>query len=85
MMALQLVDSTVEPTRRFWRRRWGFSDEVVSDPRPMKDILGSWPDWRPSEEERQPGYEKLRAARLKRDAARAAQQSETQKGGADVG
>ncbi len=47
MQALQLVDSTVEATRRHWRREfWGFSDEVANDPRPMREILGKWPDWR---------------------------------------
>lgn len=46
MQALQLVDSTVATTRRYWRKEfWKFSDEIADDPRPMKEILGEWPDW----------------------------------------
>lgn len=45
-MALQLVDSELATTRQFWRKQWGLSDEVCNDPRPMKEILGEWPDWR---------------------------------------
>jgi hypothetical protein len=47
MQALQLVDSELESTRRYWRKEiLGYSDEVAADPRPMKQVLGSWPDWR---------------------------------------
>lgn len=44
MQALQLVDSELATTRRYWRRDvWGFPDEVADDPRPMKEV---WPNWR---------------------------------------
>lgn len=47
MMALQLVDSALASTRYWWRRHWwGFSEEIATDPRPMREILGEWSDWR---------------------------------------
>jgi len=51
MMALQLVDSEIETTRRYWRKDvWKMPEHIVSDPRQMKEILGEWPDWRPGSE-----------------------------------
>jgi len=45
----QLVDSEIESTRVYWRKeKWGMSDEIANDPRPMKEIRGDWPDWRKS-------------------------------------
>lgn len=46
MQALQLADSELAATRRYWRKELGFSDAIADDPRPMKEILGDWPDWR---------------------------------------
>lgn len=46
MQSLQLVDSTVSTTRFYWRKEWGLTDEIAADPRPLKEILGTWPDWR---------------------------------------
>jgi hypothetical protein len=40
IMAVQLVDSQVETTRAFWRRRYfGATDSEAADPRPFKDVL----------------------------------------------
>ena len=36
---LQLVDSSVEATRVFWRTRAGASEEEALDPRPFSDVL----------------------------------------------
>jgi hypothetical protein len=47
MIAIQLADSEVPSTRHYWRKEfWGMPSEIARDPRPLKDILGKWPDWR---------------------------------------
>ena len=35
----QLVDSSIKSTREFWRRKLGCSEEVVNDPRPLREVL----------------------------------------------
>lgn len=38
LMADQLVDSDLASTREFWRRKVGFPEHVVMDPRPLNEI-----------------------------------------------
>lgn len=38
-MANQLVDSTLESTRLFWRAKMGATDQEARDPRPFCDVL----------------------------------------------
>ena len=33
------MDSTLESTRVFWRRRAGYPEDVVMDPRPLAEIM----------------------------------------------
>lgn len=37
-MAMQLVDSSLVTTREFWRRKIGLPEEIVTDPRPLREI-----------------------------------------------
>lgn len=39
LQANQLVDSKLETTRIFWRKKLGFSDEIAHDPRPLMEVL----------------------------------------------
>lgn len=55
-MALQLVDSELPSTRLYWRKEvWGFSEEISEDLRPMREILGAWPNWRDAYRELEEG------------------------------
>ena len=44
-MEHQLVNSTLATTRHFWRRRAGWGEEIVLDPRPLAEVIGGvWRD-----------------------------------------
>jgi hypothetical protein len=54
------IDSAVASTREFWRRKLGFPEEIVADPRPLAEIAtslvadprtpeGGWRRWRQSD------------------------------------
>lgn len=38
-MAAQLVNSSLETTRVFWRTKLGLPEELINDPRPIKLII----------------------------------------------
>lgn len=50
-MALQMVNSSVESTRVWWRHNyWGYPMDIATDPRRLNDVLGErglplLPEW----------------------------------------